>query len=165
MCFTWIFEVNNFKGYYYCWKYQTAGDGPDVVQSDSLPAHCLLSWQVGWIFKKWLGRYEINLNIWVWKREEKVSDAILHPRQKAETADVRRSRRYWFAFRILVIQSLTHSGAPATNFNFLCKFLAARAENILDFCEGQMHEQPWSHHPMDTFHTQLLSQRICQNIS
>ena len=150
--------------YYDYWKYQTEGDGPDVVQSGSLPAHCVLSRQVRWILKT-LGRYYMYLNIWVWKGREKVSDALLHPRQKAETADVRRSRRYWFPFRILVFQSLTHSGVPATNLNFLCKFLAARAENILDLCEGQMHEQPWSHHPMDTFHTQLLSQRICQNIS
>ena len=67
-----------------------------------------------------------------WKREEKVSDAILHSRQKAETADVRRSRRYWFPFRILVIQSLTHSGVPASNLNFLWKFFSlAKLLNLI----------------------------------
>ena len=99
--------------YYNCWKYQTAGDGPDVVQSGSLPAHCLLSRQVWWILKT-LGRYEMNMNICMsLEKGEKVSDAMLHPRQKAETADVRRSRRYWFAFLILAIQSLLHLGVQS----------------------------------------------------
>ena len=55
---------------------------------------------------------------------------------------MRRSRRYWFAFRILVIQSLTHSGVPTTNLNLLCKLLAARAETFWIFAKVKCTSSP-----------------------